>query len=296
MSYRAEAHNTDFEHSLKEKFEPEKKRSSYHPPKNRGDASTAFAVAPLKIAVEYHLATEHHNPMEMHASTVSWEGDGKITVYDKTQGPQNMQAYLAGVFGFSSENVRVMNPYVGGAFGSGLRPQYQIYLATMAAKLLERSVRVVLTRQQMFTHVHRPEAVQSVQLGASSDGKLSAIIQDATTSTSRFENHMEDVVIWGMKNYACDNASGVYTVAPRDTYTPGDMRAPGAATGMTIFEMAIDEMAYAAEIDPLQYRLLNYSDVDAMSGAPFTSKALREAFAEGAPDSVGTGAPPRRAP
>jgi xanthine dehydrogenase YagR molybdenum-binding subunit len=99
--------------------------------------------------------------MEMHASTVVWEGDGKITVYDKNQGPQNVQKYLTNIFGFSSGDVRVLNPYVGGAFGSGLRPQYQVYLAVMAAKMLKRSVRVVLTRQQMFTHVHRPEAVQS---------------------------------------------------------------------------------------------------------------------------------------
>ena len=282
VNYKAEAHNTDFDVALGEKFMPGKKRATYHPPKNRGDADAAFASAPLKIAADYHLATEHHNPMEMHATTVSWDGDGKITVYDKTQGPQNVQAYLAAVFGFSAKNVRVMNPYVGGAFGSGLRPQYNVYLAVLAAKLLERSVRLVLTRQQMFTHVHRPEAVQSVSLGADAGGNLTSIIQDASTSTSRFENYMEDIVIWGMMNYACENASGTYNIAPRDTYTAGDMRAPGAATGMTIFEMAIDEMAYEAKIDPLTYRLLNYSDVDAMNERPFTSKALKEAFAEGA--------------
>ena len=282
VTYKTETHNTDFDIALGEKFMPSKKRSTYHPPKNRGDADTAFKNAPLKIAADYHLATEHHNPMEMHATTVSWDGDGRITVYDKTQGPQNVQAYLAAVFNFSAKKVRVMNPYVGGGFGSGLRPQYNVYLATLAAKMLERSVRVVLTRQQMFSHVHRPEAAHSVSLGASSDGKLQAIIQDAATSTSRFENYMEDVVIWGMMNYACENATGEYNIAPRDTYTAGDMRAPGAATGMTIFEMAIDEMAYEAKIDPLAYRLLNYSDIDAMNETPYTSKALKEAFAEGA--------------
>lgn len=282
VSYEVEAHNTDFEKALAEKFLPKKKRATFHPPKNRGDAEAAFKAAPLTISAEYHMAPEHHNPMEMHASTVIWEGDGKITVYDKTQGPQNVQAYLASVFGFSARNVRVMNPYVGGGFGSGLRPQYQVYLAVMAAKMLERSVRVVMTRQQMFSHVYRPEAVQNVRLGAAADGKLTAIINTATTSSSRFENNMEDVVIWGMMNYTCENAMGEYTIAPIDTYTSGDMRAPGAATGMTIFEMAIDELAYAADIDPLQFRLLNYSDIDQMNGTPFTSKALKEAFAEGA--------------
>jgi xanthine dehydrogenase YagR molybdenum-binding subunit len=282
VSYDAEPHNTDFDKALAEKFLPSKKRDSYHPPKNRGDAEAAFAQAPLKISAEYHIATEHHNPMEMHATTVVFNGKDGITVHDKTQGSQNIQGYLASVFGYSAKQVRVMNPYVGGGFGSGLRPQYNVYLAVMAAKMLERSVRVVLTRQQMFSHVHRPEAVQTVQLGASADGKLTAIINKATTSTSRFENNMEDVVIWGLINYACDNAMGDYTIAPVDTYTSGDMRAPGAATGMTLFEMAIDEMSYTAKLDPLEFRLLNYSDIDQMNDTPFTSKALRQAYQQGA--------------
>jgi xanthine dehydrogenase YagR molybdenum-binding subunit len=282
VSYAALPHNIDFDKSLEEKFLPSKKRNTYHPPKNRGDAPAAFDAAPLKIDADYHLATEHHNPMEMHASTVIWSGDGKITVFDKNQGSQNVQAYISNIFGFSKDKVRVINAFVGGGFGSGLRPQYQVYLAVMAAKFLERSVRVVLTRQQMFTHVHRPEATYQVKLGAERSGRLTAIIGNATTSTSRFENNMEDVVIWGMMNYACPNASGEYTVAPRDTYTSGDMRAPGAATGMTLFEIAMDEMAYAANIDPLAFRLINYSETEAMNGLPFTSKALRQAYREGA--------------
>ena len=282
VQYQAEPHNTDFTVSLQERFMPSKKRSSFHPPKSRGDAQAALAAAPIRVSETYHLPTEHHNPMEMHATTVEWGGDGRITVHDKTQGPQNVQSYIANIFGFSAKNVRVLNPYVGGAFGSGLRPQYQVYLAVMAAKKLERSVKLVLTRQQMFTHVHRPEATQDVALGADETGKLTAMSITATTSTSRFEDNMEDVVIWGLKNYACPNATADYAIAPRDTYTSSDMRAPGAATGMTLFEIAIDEMAYAAKIDPLEFRLLNYSDIDAMSGTPYTSKALREAYAEGA--------------
>jgi xanthine dehydrogenase YagR molybdenum-binding subunit len=281
-SYEAEPHNTDFEKAQSERFLPRKKRDSFHPPKARGDAQAAYDAAPVKMSADYHLATEHHNPMEMHASTVIWEDDGSITVHDKTQGPQNVRDYLAGVFGMSAKNVRVVNAFVGGAFGSGLRPQYQVYLAVMAARMLKRSVRVVMTRQQMFTHGHRPEALQSVQLGAEADGKLTAILNSATTSTSRYENNMEDVVIWGLMNYACENASGEYAIAPVDTATSTDMRAPGAATGMTFFEMAVDEMAYAAGVDPLEFRLKNYSEIDQMNGTPFTSKALREAYAAGA--------------
>ena len=284
VHYEEEGHNVDFEASLAEKFTPSylKRRNNYHPPKNRGDAEKAFAEAAVKVSGEYHLGTEHHNPMEMHASTVEWHGDGKITVFDKVQGSQGPQAYLASAFGLGKKNVRVVNAYVGGAFGSGLRPQWQVQLAVMGAIHLERSVRVVMTRQQMFTHAHRPECTYSISLGAEQDGKLSAMIHSATTSTSRFENNMEDVVVWGMMNYDCPNASGEYFIAPRDTYTSADMRAPGAATGMTLFEIAIDEMAYAAGVDPLDFRLLNYSEVDAMNGTPYTSKALREAYQEGA--------------
>ncbi|TNC66630.1 xanthine dehydrogenase family protein molybdopterin-binding subunit [Rubellimicrobium roseum] len=282
VSYEEEPHNVDFDLSLAEKTLPTYKRKSFHAPKSHGDADKAYAEADLRHEGEYRLATEHHNPMEMHASTVHWHGDGTITVYDKCQGAQGVQSYIASAFGFRQEDVQVINAYVGGAFGSGLRPQYQVQLAVLAAKKLERSVRVVMTRQQMFTHAHRPQAIYSIKLGAERTGKLTSMINDATTSTSRFENNMEDVVTWGMINYACPNMSGAYTVAPRDTYTSADMRAPGAATGMTLFEIAMDEMAYKAKVDPLEFRQINYSDIDAMNRQPFTSKALREAYREGA--------------
>jgi xanthine dehydrogenase YagR molybdenum-binding subunit len=284
IDYEQEAHNVNFEASLAEKFLPlaGRRRNSFHPPKNHGDAEGAFTEADLQHEAKYHLATEHHNPMEMHASTVEWHGDGKITVYDKTQGSQGVQAYLASALGLGKKNVRVVNAYVGGGFGSGLRPQWQVQVATMAAILLERSVRVVMTRAQMFTHAHRPECTYAIKLGAEHTGKLTAIIGDATTSTSRFESNMEDIVTWGMMNYASPNIQGEYTIAPRDTYTSADMRAPGAATGMTLFEIAIDEMAYKAKVDPLEFRLINYSDIDGMNKTPFTSKALREAYAQGA--------------
>jgi xanthine dehydrogenase YagR molybdenum-binding subunit len=281
VTYDAEAHNTDFGIAIADKYAPKKKRSTFEAPKPRGDAGKGFANSPVQHQASYHSGVHHHNPIEMHGTTVEWN-DGKIIVHDKTQGPQNVQAYLSSLMGFAKKDVRVLNPYVGGAFGSGLRPQYQVVLATLAAKLLERSVRVTMTRSQMFSHVHRPEADQQVSLGADKNGQMQAIINNATSATSKFEDYMEVIVNWGLMNYKCPNASAEYTLASIDTYTPGDMRAPGAATGMNLFEIAVDELAYAANVDPLQLRLLNYSDVDAMNDKPFTSKALREAFAEGA--------------
>ncbi|NUZ05888.1 xanthine dehydrogenase family protein molybdopterin-binding subunit [Piscinibacter koreensis] len=282
VEYAAAPHNTDLHVALGDRFTPKKTRSNFELPKPRGDAKAAFDTAPLRHSASYEMPVHHHNPMEMHAATVRWDGPGKVTVWDKTQGPQNVQAYLAEVFGFAKDDVRVLNPYVGGAFGSGLRPQYHVFLATLAAKMLERSVRVVLTRQQMFTHVHRPAAIQTVSLATDAGARLQAIVNDATGTTSRYENYMEVICNWGLMAYACPNASAEYAIAPVDTHTPGDMRAPGAATGMTLFEMAIDEMAAVAGVDPMAFRLLNDSPVDAMTGKPFTSKALPEAYRQAA--------------
>jgi xanthine dehydrogenase YagR molybdenum-binding subunit len=282
VSYESTGHNTDFERAMAEQFTPKSPRNLVLAPRSRGDPDQALAQSAVRHAATYRHAAEHHNPMEMHAATVIWEPGDRLTVYDKTQGTQNVQSYLAKVFGLNEDDVRVRSEFVGGAFGSGLRPQYHVFLATLAAIMLRRPVRVGMTRQQMFTHVYRPPAVQSVALGAGTDGTLNAIINNATHTTSRFERYTQTVANWGLMHYKCPNASGVYTLAPVDTCTPGDMRAPGAATGVNLFEIAMDELAYATGADPLALRLLNYADKDAMYGRPFTSKALREALQEGA--------------
>src|SRR5215475_3472562 len=133
--------------------------------------------------------------MEPFATTVVWpavgDGAGKMTVYDKTQGVQNVQEYVCNVFGLSRDDVRVVSPFVGGAFGSGLRPQYQVFLAVLAAQELKRSVRVSLTRQQMFTFGYRPATWQKISIGASADGKLSAMIHEAVAQTSHNEDYSE---------------------------------------------------------------------------------------------------------
>jgi xanthine dehydrogenase YagR molybdenum-binding subunit len=282
IDYERQPHNADFDAALHQKYMPSKTRSNYVPPKSRGDAPEAYALSPIKIEGQYHLAPEHHNPMEMHATTVIVGEDGHLTVWDKTQGPQAIQSYLASALSLSKDQVQVRNPYVGGAFGSGLRAQHNVFLATLGARMLKRSVRVVLTRPQMFTHVFRPEAAMDIALGADRDGTLLSMIVDGVTDTSRFEHNMENIVVWGLINYKCPNATADYKVAPRDTYTSSDMRAPGAATGVNLFEMAIDEIAYACRMDPLAFRFHNYSDIDAMHDMPLTSKALREAMTQGA--------------
>lgn len=256
------------------------KRSSRAP--KRGDVEAGLAQADVRHRGEYRIAIEHHNPMEMHAATVVWEGGGKITVHDKTQGVMNTHDYVCRVFGFEDEDVRVESPFVGGAFGSGLRPQYPLFLAVLAAKALERSVRVGLSREQMFTFGYRPDHLQTIELGARKDGTLTAIKHESVQNTSRFEDYTEATVEWSGLLYACPNLACDHLLARLDLFTPIDMRAPGAATGVNALETAIDELAYELRMDPLALRLANYAEIDQSEGKPFTSKALREAYAEGA--------------
>ncbi|HLH87794.1 MAG TPA: xanthine dehydrogenase family protein molybdopterin-binding subunit [Xanthobacteraceae bacterium] len=248
----------------------------------RGDAQAAFAQAPVRVECEYRMAIEHHNPMEMFGSTAIWEGDDRITVFDKTQGSVNNRNYLAGVLELPREKVRVISPFVGGAFGSGLRPQYQLPLAAMAARALKRPVRVALTRQQMFTLGYRPANVQKLALGAERDGGLVSFRHEAIGMTSRFEDFQRNLVDWSNQLYRCANSEVVQKLVKLDLNTPCDMRAPGGAEGMYAIECAVDELAHELGMDPLELRLENYSDVDQSSGKPYSSKELRECYRQGA--------------
>ena len=272
---------TDIEQARADAYNP-KGDGAYSPEKSRGDFDAGWEAAAHRIAGTYRLAPEHHNPMEPHAAIAIWKPDGSLFVHDKTQGAQNSQGWLAGIFGLKPEQVRVVAPFMGGGFGGGLRPQYQLFLAALAAKKVERPVKVVMTRQQMFSHQYRPHVIYDIALAADAVGHLLAINSDAVGVTSRFERNAENVVDWGPRIYRCDNARLDYRIAPIDTYTPGPMRAPGAATALNLFEIAMDELAYEVGIDPLELRLVNYSDKDEVTDQPYTSKALREAYTEGA--------------
>lgn len=275
VEYDEAAHETNFE-SLLGEAEPGKRHHK------RGDAPRAFTEAPVKIEAEYRMPPEHHNPMEMFGATVVWEGNGRLTIYDKTQGPQNCRNYVCSVFGLSKDRVRVLSPYVGGAFGSGLRPQPELPLAVLAALALKRSVQVALTRQQMFTLGYRAGNVQHLALAAGRDGKLASWRHRYTGMTSRFEHFERNYVNWANQLYTCANVALEQNFVPLDQNTPCDMRAPGGAEGMYAIESAMDELAHAAHIDPLELRLANYSDIDQMEDKEFSSKALRDCYRQGA--------------
>ena len=262
---------------------PSRLKAGYTPPPDvKGHPDEVWDKAAVKIEASYYSGVEHHNPLEMFATTVIHGADGHLTIYDKTQSSQNSRWYVSHVFGLSKDKVTVRNPYVGGAFGSGLRPQYQLPLAVMAALKLERSVRVVLTRQQMFTFGHRPETQQRLKLSADADGTLTSIIHEAVAETSRYEDYVEVVVNWSGELYACEHIRLGYKIVDLDHASPMDMRAPGAAHGVHALEVAMDELSYALNMDPLALRLKNYAEIDPTHGLPYSTKELRECYLQGA--------------
>jgi len=283
IHYHEEAHDTRLTANLDKARKPRPLKAGYEPPPpEKGNAEKAWQAAPVKTESEFHHGVEHHNPLELFASTVIRGEDGHLTIYDKTQSSQNSRWYVSHVFGLSKNKVTVRNPYVGGAFGSGLRPQYQLTLAVMASLKMERSVRVVLTRQQMFSFGHRPETVQYVKLAAEQDGTITSIMHDAIAETSQIEDYVEVVVNWSGLLYTSDNIKLGYKIVSVDQYTPIDMRAPGAAHGMHALEVAMDELAYKLKMDPLALRLKNYAERSPIEDKPYSSKELRACYQQGA--------------
>jgi xanthine dehydrogenase YagR molybdenum-binding subunit len=276
VEYKKQAHDTDLFARRGQAFVAET------PERPRGKADKAYAGAAVRHEAEYYIPIEHHNPMELYASTVLWEGNGKLTVYDKTQGVQNVQHYLCGVFKMKPDDVRVVSPFVGGAFGSGLRPQYQVALAVLAARALERSVRLVLTRRQMYGLGYRPGTIERLAIGAKADGTLDAISHEAIAVTSQYEDFYRNDTGWSGQLYKSANAKNLHKLVRLDLATPSDMRAPGAATGVYALECAMDELAVALKLDPLELRLRCYSDRDQHADIPYTSKQLRECYQQGA--------------
>ncbi|HLL75360.1 MAG TPA: xanthine dehydrogenase family protein molybdopterin-binding subunit [Pyrinomonadaceae bacterium] len=278
VSYNAEKHQTDTE-SVRDRARAPLQGP---PPKPRGNPEAAMRSAPVKVEAEYRIPVEHHNPMEPHAAVAVWQGD-RLTVFDKSQEVYNVRKHLASSFGVPEENVQVTSPYVGGAFGSSLRPNYYPALTAMAARELKRPVKVVYTRTQMFTgHGYRPHTIQKIALGAERTGKLTAMIHHAVHNSSSFEEFNDSTTGFTRQVYACPNLFAPTMIVATDLPTPTWMRAPGAVSGMFALECAMDELAYALNVDPLELRLINYAERDPESGKPFSSKALRECYRLGA--------------
>jgi len=285
IEYEEEAFTTDLQKNLSDARTPKVGMATMlkpPPPKPKGDFEEAFANSFAKVSSEYYHGTEHHNPMELFATTTIYEGDGKLTIYDKTQGTVNSQLYVGNVFGLHFKDVRVISPYVGGAFGSGLRPQYQLFMSVMAAIELKRPVRVTLDRSQMFTFGHRPQTVQYTRFAADEKGVITALNHKAIGETSRNEDYTENVVNWSNMLYPSENTLMEYNLVELDVFSPLDMRSPGGSTASHAIESSMDELAHKLKIDPLKLRLINYAEEDDSMGRPYSSKELRQCYIQGA--------------
>ena len=242
----------------------------------------AFKTASAFVEAEYAIPAEVHLPMEMHATIAFWEGDDKVTLYDKTQGPKSTQTTVARTFGLLDKNVRVIAENVGGGFGSGLRSWANVPAALIAAKKLNRPVKIVLTRPQMFSLVgYRPQSWQKVGIGADAAGNFIGISHEAITNTSRYEDFREGIVDASKFLYACENVDTKYNLLPLDLSTPVWMRGPGEASGCFALESAIDELSYKLKMDPIELRLKNYTTINPENKMPFSDINLKDCYAYG---------------
>jgi xanthine dehydrogenase YagR molybdenum-binding subunit len=247
----------------------------------RGDIEAALAAAPVRIEAEYATPPQTNNPLGLFATVAAWDGD-TLTLHDANQSTGNVARSAAAVLGLAGDDVRVSSPYVGGAFGAGLRAWPHTWLAAVAAREVGRPVKLALTRSQMFTAVgRRAETVQRVDLGAERDGRLVAIRHEGAHDTSREETFTEALTTATRYLYACPNVATAYRTARLDRSTPTYMRCPGEAETLFALESAIDELAVALGIDPIALRLRNEPERDAEKDKPWSSYSLRECYERG---------------
>ena len=249
----------------------------------RGDAVSAFSNAAVSIQETYNTPVYHHNPMEPHATAAEWNGE-ELTVYDATQSVYGNRAAIAGMLGIAKEKVRVISPFIGGGFGSKGFMWGNSILAPMAAKFVNRPVRIVLDRsEQMFTCAGRRSfTIQKIGLGANADGKFTSISHDTTSETSFVDEFVETAGVATKILYDTPNLDIIQNIVRLNKGTPCPTRAPGEAPGTYAIEVALDELAYKLNIDPLQLRLINYAEKNPDSGNEWSAKYLRECYEKGA--------------
>ncbi|MBR0656052.1 xanthine dehydrogenase family protein molybdopterin-binding subunit [Plastoroseomonas arctica] len=246
-----------------------------------GDVEAGLDHAAHRIETTYETPLQFHNAMEPHGIVAAWDGDA-LSIDMPTQGLALTQMRIAAFFGIRMEDIHIRSPFIGGGFGSKLLAGPQV-LGILAAKLVGRPVKLVLTRAQMYGPVtHRSATRQSLRLGAAADGQLTAIDHHVRTATSRHDDFLEPSGGISHSLYASPAIATTADAVRLDTGTPGFMRGPGEASGSIALESAMDEMAAACGIDPLEFRLRNYAEVEPITGKPFSSKALRDCYAQGA--------------
>lgn len=248
----------------------------------RGDAEAGLRAAEVRLDLTYQLARNHHNPMEPHATIARWDGN-KLTVWDKTQWVMGTRDELAAVFGLPKDAVRVISPFVGGGFGSGLRCWPHTIAAAVAAREAGRPVKLVLSRRQMYFGAgYRPSYEYRLRLGSSRRGRLTAAVHEIDSETSSYETFTEDILPAGQTLYSTPHVSQAYRTVPLDVNTPIWKRGPGFATASFVIESAMDELAHELGIDPIDLRRRNEPSEDEAKNLPFSTRRLRECYTVGA--------------
>jgi xanthine dehydrogenase YagR molybdenum-binding subunit len=282
IEYAPEPHDVELRADHPELYTPEKVNPAFPAESAQGDVEGALAAAEVTVDAVYSTPAFHNNPMEPHATVAVWE-QGDLTLYESTQGAPNARDTVAKVFGLPPERVRVISPHVGGGFGSKGTPRPQIILAAMAAQHVGRPVKVAVTRQQMFATVgYRTPTIQRLRLGADADGRLSAISHEVVEQTSKVREFGEQTAVVTRTMYAAPNRRTGHRLVRLDVPTPSWMRAPGECPGMYALESAMDELAVACGVDPVELRIRNEPDVEPESGKRFSSRNLVGCLREGA--------------
>jgi xanthine dehydrogenase YagR molybdenum-binding subunit len=248
-----------------------------------GDVDAALGSAAVRLDPTYTTPMHHHNPMEPHATIAIWTDDG-LTLYCSSQGVHLARILVASALGLDPGRVRVISPHVGGAFGSKVYPTSYLTLAAMASQVVpSRPVKLTLTRQQMFSLVgYRPPAIQRIRLGADAGGRLTAVAHDVVQQTAKIKGYAEQIAVCSRTMYAAPNRRTTHRLAALDVPVPTIMRGPGETTGMFALESAMDEMALACALDPVEFRIRNEPEVHPESGLPFSSRNLVACLREGA--------------
>ncbi len=279
LQYNKETSETDMQAALSKAIDPPGKQNAKY---ERG-SQDAYDNAPVKIDAEYILHQHIHNQMEPHAAIAVWDGPDKLTFYNKAQWVQGTQDTLMKTFKLKKEDVHVISKFVGGAFGGASRAWPHEMAAAIGAKKMNLPVKVVLGRDDLFTMVgHRPEAIQKLKIGATPEGKLLSISHDAVGHTSTYEQFAEHITDSSKFLYDCDNVRTSYKLVPLDIGTPTYTRGPGETTGVFALETAMDELAVALKMDPIDLRMKNYATMDPEKKLPWSAKYLDECYQKGA--------------
>ncbi|WAC89212.1 xanthine dehydrogenase family protein molybdopterin-binding subunit [Mycobacterium sp. Aquia_213] len=249
----------------------------------RGDADDAVGRAPVVTDLEFAIARNNHNPMELPATIASWEGD-QLTVWDKVQAIDAAREAYAESLGVPKDRIRVISPFVGGAFGSAGQTWPHQLLAAFTARRMQRPVKLVLTRKQMYSGIgYRPTSRQRMAIGADRSGQLSAMIHEGRTETAKYGTAYEDRLVVNPRFlYRVPNMRSTYRLVPLDVNMPTYMRGPGAVTGMFALESGMDDLAHRLGIDPVELRVRNEPDVDQTNGRPFSTRRLTDCLHQAA--------------